>query len=117
MQDYTDHIGFNARVRISRTGRRNPPVELHYTVDSTLRGPQAEHHIDPQAIEVALTILRLSEFHTGRHMEQITDWRPAVLRTVEPWHIRLCQIVDRFDRTLSESDANQHRCDRLRHRL
>jgi len=50
-------------------------------------------------------------------MQQVANWRLAVFRVLKARHIRLCRIIDRFDRALADSDPNQHRGDRLRHRL
>src|SRR3974377_2283023 len=115
MQYYADHVWFYARVKVLRSWRCNPSVELCYTVDRSLRGAPTKHHVDPQAVEVALTILLLSEFRARGHMEQVVDRRLAVRRALKVWHILFRCIIDRVDRALAEGNANQHRCDRLRH--
>src|SRR6516165_9128309 len=115
MQDYADHIRFDACVKVLRSRRCNPPVELNYAVDCPFCWPQAEHYIDPQTVEVALTIRRLTEFHAGGHMEQVADRRLAIFRPLKSRHILLCRVFHWADRALANSDADQHRCDRLRH--
>ena len=50
-------------------------------------------------------------------MQQVADRRLAVFRALEARHIRLCSIIDRFDRAIADRDPNQHRGDRLCHRL
>src|SRR5205823_4825523 len=101
---------FDARIKVSRSRRSDPPIELHDAVDRALSRPQATYHIDPQAIEVALAVLRFPEFDTGRHVQQVTDRRLAVFRALKARHIRLWRIIDRFDLALAKSDPNQHRC-------
>src|SRR6516225_892040 len=73
MEDYAEHICFYACIKVFRARRRDAPVELDDAVDRTLRRPQAPYHVDPQTIEVALTVLGFSEFHARGHMQQVAD--------------------------------------------
>ena len=50
-------------------------------------------------------------------MQQVANWRLAVFRVLKARHIRLRRTIDRFNHALADGDPNQHRRDRLRHRL
>jgi hypothetical protein len=50
-------------------------------------------------------------------MQEITDRRPAIFGSAEARHIDLGRVVDRFDRTFGNRDADQQAGDRLDHRL
>src|SRR6516162_11844562 len=51
MQDYADHIRFDACVKVLRSRRCNPPVELNYAAAALLRQPnhafEADWHVIP----------------------------------------------------------------------
>lgn len=67
---------------------------MHDAADRAFGRPQAQHHVDPQAIEVALTIFGFAEFHAGGHMQQVADRRRAVFRILKTRHIGLCRVID-----------------------
>jgi hypothetical protein len=101
-----------------RAGPALARIELLQNVDWIVRrAPIAVEQCGFEGLIIVLAAVVLRKFHAGGHIQQIADRSLAVFGSSQPGQIDLNGIIDGANGGFCHCDADQHRRDRLTHRL